>query len=370
MRERSIARALALHAVLAGALTAVAETPTAVSTRPAGPVPGPFVSLKALQKHFDEQLEQSRKAIETQRLASLKVFVENTSGAQQEEAMATMVTMAVNLEEYDRAAGLSDEFLKKFPKSSRAAEVRGQRLAALIESGRIAQARQEWETLLKQPSIDTMNELLVSGIRLGETYADLGQADEAKAVYASMKQYLPQAFPQAEREMFLMQLEQVLAPRVSALGWIGQAPPELEGKDLEGQPVSLTDYKGKVVLLDFWATWCRPCLAAMPELLEVYERYHDQGFEIIGISLDADEESLRAYLQQQKLPWRQVWDNQGMPGTQNPFGGPNTRKFDLSGIPATFLIDRDGKIARSGLSGQGLRQAVSRVLSRPASKPK
>jgi peroxiredoxin len=189
-------------------------------------------------------------------------------------------------------------------------------------------------------------------------------------MFETLKQKLPQAVPESDREMFSRQLDQqVLAPRVESLSWIGRTPPEIEGKDMAGNPVDLSKYKGKVVLLDFWATWCGPCIAALPELQEAYQKYHDRGFEIIGISLDADSEALKTFLDRQKLPWRQVWDNQGMAGAQNPFGGPNTRKYNLTAIPATFLIDRDGKIARAGVNARTLEQVVSRVLTRPATRP-
>jgi peroxiredoxin len=92
-------------------------------------------------------------------------------------------------------------------------------------------------------------------------------------------------------------------------------------------------------------------------------------FEILAVSLDLDAEQLNQFIKQERLPWRQVWDNQNLPDAQNPFGGPNARRYNLMGIPATFLIDRDGKIVRTTLTATSLEEAVARAVARPASQP-
>lgn len=122
------------------------------------------------------------------------------------------------------------------------------------------------------------------------------------------------------------------------LGWIDRVLPDFPPTvDLEGKPVSLTDYRGKVLLLDFWAVWCGPCIGEMPNIKEVYEKYHDKGFDVIGISLDNDETVLREFIKDNRLPWRQIFDGEG-------WSGPLAEKYGVRSIPAPFLLDQEGKV--------------------------
>src|SRR5207302_317867 len=81
---------------------------------------------------------------------------------------------------------------------------------------------------------------------------------------------------------------------------------ELAGPSLGGTPVNVADYQGKIVLVDFWATWCIPCVQEMPRVKEVYDKYHDQGLEIIGVSLDDDRAALERFVKGRKIPWPQI----------------------------------------------------------------
>ena len=123
-----------------------------------------------------------------------------------------------------------------------------------------------------------------------------------------------------------------------SLGWVGQVLPDFSSAvDLDDKPISLADYRGKVVLLDFWAVWCGPCLGEIPRIKAVYEKYHDKGFEVIGVSLDEDKAVLREFIKEKEIPWRQILDGDG-------FGGAFAKRYGVRGIPAPFLIDRDGKV--------------------------
>jgi len=109
---------------------------------------------------------------------------------------------------------------------------------------------------------------------------------------------------------------------------------------LDGREVKLADLKGKVVLVDFWATWCVPCIKAMPEIKKLYAEFHDKGFEIIGISLDSDKEKLASYLAKEDIKWPQYFDGAG-------WDNEIARQYGIESIPATFLIGADGLIAAS-----------------------
>ena len=141
--------------------------------------------------------------------------------------------------------------------------------------------------------------------------------------------------------------------RDPTLAWKGQVFPEFSPVvDLDGKPVSLADYRGKLVLLDFWATWCGPCIAEMPNIKAVYEKYHDKGFEIIGISLDTDEATLRKFIKENQLPWRQVFD-----GKQ--WETRLVQQYGIRSIPAQFLIDREGRVISVKARGERLGDLIA-----------
>ena len=122
-----------------------------------------------------------------------------------------------------------------------------------------------------------------------------------------------------------------------------------------GEEVDLAKMKGKVVLVDFWATWCGPCIAEMPNVIAAYNKYHGKGFEIVGISLDQSKESLDAYVSENKMAWPQYFDGKGW---QSDIAG----KFGISSIPATFLVGKDGKVVASNLRGDQLEEKLDELL--------
>lgn len=136
---------------------------------------------------------------------------------------------------------------------------------------------------------------------------------------------------------------------------IGKPVPDFSATDLEGNPISLKAYRGKVVLLDFWAVWCQPCIAEMPNLKKVYDTYKDAGFDIIGISLDNDETQLRDYLKANNIPWRQVFSGQG-------WMSPIARQYGIRAIPAPWLIDREGKLISHQARGESLERLVAEAV--------
>jgi peroxiredoxin len=164
---------------------------------------------------------------------------------------------------------------------------------------------------------------------------------------------LKRDFPESKAVQRLKRQEE--SEKIAATLKVGAPFPDFNVKDLEGKPLSLANYKGKVVLIDFWATWCGPCVAELPHVQEAYEKHHANGFEIIGISLDQDREKLTSFIEKKKMTWPQFFDGQGW---ENDLAG----KYGIRSIPATFLVDGQGKIIGKNLRGDALETAVANAL--------
>jgi peroxiredoxin len=136
-------------------------------------------------------------------------------------------------------------------------------------------------------------------------------------------------------------------------------PFDFKAKDLNGKSVSLKNYKGKVLLLDFWATWCGPCKAELPTLRRAYEKYKGQGFDILSISLDEGftKESLIAFVKKEGMSWRHIYDGQG-------WKAQVAKHYGIVMFPFTLLIGRDGRIAAVNPRGEKLEPSVQAALAK------
>jgi len=132
-------------------------------------------------------------------------------------------------------------------------------------------------------------------------------------------------------------------------------PVDIQFEAIDGRKVDVADMKGKVVLLDFWATWCAPCIRAMPEVIALYDEFHEKGFDVIGISLDSEKKRLEDYIKREKIAWPQYFDGKGW---ENDIAA----KFGVEAIPATHLIGPDGLIAAVDASGDELREKIAELL--------
>jgi thiol-disulfide isomerase/thioredoxin len=138
---------------------------------------------------------------------------------------------------------------------------------------------------------------------------------------------------------------------------VGKMFPDFQEKDLEGKPLSVSRFKGKVLLVDFWATWCGPCRVELPNVIATYEKHHKNGFEILGISLDNDEQAMKQFLASNKMTWPQYFDGLGW---QTKLAG----QYGVNSIPATYLLDAQGKIIARDLRGDDLEEAVAAALKK------
>ena len=143
------------------------------------------------------------------------------------------------------------------------------------------------------------------------------------------------------------------------MAFIGQQYTDLEMADPDGKMHKISEIvgEGKYVLVDFWASWCGPCRAEMPNVLEAYNKYHDKGFEVIGVSFDNKKEAWVKAIGQLKMPWLQISDLKGWECAAAPI-------YKINSIPDNILIDPQGKIVDRGLRGKELHTRLEKLLDK------
>jgi peroxiredoxin len=136
---------------------------------------------------------------------------------------------------------------------------------------------------------------------------------------------------------------------------VGSKAPDFTQNNVSGKPVNLSDFKGKYVLIDFWASWCGPCRQENPNVVKAYKTYKDKNFTILGVSLDHSKIAWQNAIRKDELTWEQISDLKGWQNTAAAL-------YNVKSIPQNFLIDPDGIIIEKNLRGEGLHQTLSRII--------
>ncbi|MBU8920697.1 MAG: redoxin domain-containing protein [Bacteroidales bacterium] len=192
-------------------------------------------------------------------------------------------------------------------------------------------------------------DLGIAKFSMGNLYVSMTRFDEAEKVFR-------EAVEASGSDAKMKQMAQSMIDRMSILKSlaIGKVPDDFSATATDGKPISFGQYRGKVVLVDFWATWCAPCRTEMPHVKKVYDKYNPKGFEIIGISMDDNKAKLDEYIKNKSIKWRQIFDGKGW---KSELG----QKYAVASIPTTLLLDREGVIRYKNLRGDELEKAVKEL---------
>ena len=152
----------------------------------------------------------------------------------------------------------------------------------------------------------------------------------------------------------IQQLAEGFAGKLRLLGLPGK-PMEIKGDLLDGTKFDQAKLTGKVLLVDFWATWCGPCVAEIPNMLAEYEKYHDKGFEVVGISLDEERADVEKFVVENKIPWPIIFAGKG-------WQDPVAQFYGISGIPQLVLIGRDGNVITLDIRGEKLGERLAELF--------
>lgn len=263
-------------------------------------------------------------------------------------------------EDLEKLVEKSKKFVAAHPEYRRVDEVYYLLGNALVQLARVEEGITAFEKVIKEyPEARYVERCLLD---LGLAHDKLGNHNAADKAYQKLIDH-PKYGSRSQAKFAKKILEQDRTERKGELPkppgasmnpreWIGKPALDFQVTDLKGEALSLEEYRGQVVLLDFWATWCPPCIAEIPNVKKTYEKYKDQKFQIIGISLDRSSEPLEAYIEKEELGWFQYWDKSRQVSTM----------YKVQGIPSTFLIDGEGVIRDTNLRGHALEHAVSDLV--------
>ena len=233
-------------------------------------------------------------------------------------------------------------------------------IKAKIDAGKqteaeLAEELKGFDTLLAKYSDQKTDEVAMIAVMKARLYLEVFEnSEKGVALLKQVKANFPGTKVAERIDGLINQIEQQAANEAKYA--IGKDFPGINETGLDGQPLSTAALKGKVVLVDFWATWCGPCVAELPNVLAAYKKYHDKGFEIVGVSLDKDKDKLTGFIKEKGMTWGQYFDGKG-------WENKVSTSFGINSIPATFLLGRDGKIAAKDLRGDALDKKLAELLA-------
>jgi thiol-disulfide isomerase/thioredoxin len=303
--------------------------------------------IQDLQKKVNRKMFDLRNNLRRASLEAADAILAGHPGAKEGE-------VAVNLKmQYLRSLQDLQELAEELKESGHENLVR--LVTGRIWQIRLSLASRGSPSALKKTLQDALNYLGKgpvenADVRLGQVISQLAEATGDKDYTLDVYRKLGALFDKSTEEDAAA-FGRKMAGVVRRLTLLGK-PIELEGTLLNGKPLDMAKYKNKVVLVDFWATWCGPCLEEIPNLKRNYKRYHDKGFEIISLSLDRTKAPVEKFVKEEDIPWANVY------GAEGP--SPSVEYYGVLFIPTMILVDRDGKV----VSITARREELDRLLEK------
>ena len=317
----------------------------------------------------EDQMAFSVKALTTLVEAGDKLLAAKPSDEQAELAFAYKIEALQALAAMDQP-----DAAKKLEEALAAArDDKREQIIGLGWQSTIISAVRNWPALdpkARQAFID----LVVNKVKAGPAPIDASivqvtstqlEDRDPEAVVGLLEQVMPIFVKSEDQELKKLLVEANLQGMYRRLTLLGK-PMEISGTLLDGKPVDWESYRGKVVLVDFWATWCGPCRAEIPNVLEMYEAYHDKGFDVLGISLDATPEAAKKYVEENKLPWSSIFPKNE---DEREWSNPLVAYYGITGIPTAIHVGKDGKVVNMNARGPVLGEELEKLLGPPAEKP-
>jgi len=273
----------------------------------------------------------------------------NPKADDRDQAYAALFNKAIEHDWFNEAEELGRQYLKSDPDGPVKALAQIILTMARAQGGQFDQALARFRELMQGVGQNEQEEFAASfAENLAAVAITAGEFAAARDVYTTL----------LARFSDSPNLRQKVQAELKRLDKVGKPAPAFAAEDLKGQVVRLAAYRGKYVLVDFWATWCAPCVAELPRLQAAYRTYHDAGFEIIGVSLDENKTAAADFARVRNLAWPQLHNATSSADLVDLFG--------VTSIPAAYLIDPEGNIVRLDLRGKNFDETLARLIKRQA----
>jgi peroxiredoxin len=262
-----------------------------------------------------------------------------------DQAFAALFNKAIEHDWFAETEGMAQHYLEDEPDGPVKALAQIIITMGRAQAGQYKTALERYKELMQGLGKTDQEEFAAS---FTETFATAATAAAEFATARQVYQTLQERFPDSPT------VRDKAAKEMNRLDKVGRPAPAFEAHDLTGKAVSIESLRGKYVLIDFWATWCAPCIAELPRLQEVYRRHHSSGFEIVSVSLDETRAAVVDFVKVRKLPWPQLHNSTS--------GADLVEAFGVGSIPAAYLIDPEGTIIRLDPRGQALETALTKLV--------
>lgn len=334
------------------AMLAALTVPAMAQEPPATTPSARSAAIEELDRKYGEQFRE----LHRRQISELAALAGNSQGAEAEAADRRLFALAI---EQNLCREAQDEAARCLKAGASARDVRA--LAALVQAlaradrGQYGQILVDWKELLKSAQGEKVEVALAVGEATLQRLIHDGRYEVARDLCDLA---CAGESPAEVRDHF--------ASRKVRLDQVGKPAPAIAGKDVDGRSVTAADLRGKVVLVEFWATWCPPCVAAIPHLQELERRYGEQGLVILGVSVDAMHEdvresnhalnAVRRFLVRHGVTWTNLMSGEGP--------ADFARAFGVEEVPVNFLVGREGKVIAVEQSGEALDRTIAEAIQK------